>query len=74
MHARNQEGKFFTILESPDYDDETSGLAFSPDGRHLYFAFQEHGIVYDVSREDGLPFHAKTLNVRYHAPTERRKV
>lgn len=67
VHGRNSDGKFFTILEGPDYKDETSGLSFSPDGRHMYIAFQDNGVLFDVQRIDGLPFHAKTLNVKYHA-------
>ena len=67
VHGRGSDGKFFTILEGPDFKDETSGLSFSPDGKHLYIAFQENGVLFDVKRKDGLPFHAKTLNVKYHA-------
>lgn len=59
-----------TILESQIYKDETTGLAFSPDGRHLYFAFQELGILYDITREDGLPFNGRTMNTRYHTSKE----
>ena len=32
VHGRGPDGSFFTILEGPSYKDETSGLAFSPDG------------------------------------------
>ena len=67
VHGRDSDGKFFTILEGPEYKDETSGLSFSPDGRHLYIAYQENGVLFDVTRTDGLPFHATTLNVKYHA-------
>ncbi|CAB9522525.1 osmC-like protein [Seminavis robusta] len=67
VHGRSSDGRFFTILEGPDYKDETSGLAFSPDGKHMYIAYQENGILLDVTREDGLPFHARSLNVKYHA-------
>lgn len=67
MHARNRHGQYFTILESDVYEDETTGLAFSPDAKHLYFAYQETGILYDITRVDGLPFNARTLNVKYHA-------
>jgi len=38
IHARDSQGRFFTILESPVYEEETTGLAFSPDHRHLYVA------------------------------------
>lgn len=67
VHGRDSDGNFFTILESPIYKDETSGLAFSPNAKHMYIAFQENGILLDVTRLDGLTFHATTLNVKYHA-------
>ena len=68
IHARDSLGRFFTILESYEYvEDETTGLAFSPDGRHMYVAYQVNGLLYDITREDGLPFYAKTLNIKYHA-------
>lgn len=57
------------MLESPVFEDETTGLAFSPDARHLYVAYQTNGILFDVTRTDGLPFNAKTLNVKYHVAT-----
>jgi hypothetical protein len=56
-----------TILESAVFQDETTGLAFSPDGCHLYFAFQGAGLLFDIARQDGLPFDGKTINVRYNA-------
>jgi len=43
-----------------------TGLAFSPDARHLYFAMQDAGKIFDVTRTDGLPFNGKTLNIKYH--------
>ena len=65
-YSRDEFGRFFTILESPFLLDETTGLAFSPDGRHLYIAYQENGILFDVTREDGLAFDAQSLDVKYH--------
>ena len=38
IHARDNQGRYFTILESPVYQEETTGLAFSPDHRHMYLA------------------------------------
>ena len=67
VHARNRLGQFFTILEGSRCEDETTGLAFSPDGVHLYVAFQEKGELFDVTRDDGMPFHFKTLNIKYHS-------
>jgi uncharacterized protein len=66
IFARNNLGKFYTILESVNPYDETTGLAFSPDGKFMYFALQDAGITYEISRLDGLTFQAKTLNVKYH--------
>ena len=68
IHGRDSLGRFYTILESYEYDDdETTGLAFSPDGMHMYVAYQDHGLLFDITRQDGLPFFAKTLNIKYHA-------
>ena len=66
VHARNALGQYFTIFESPVYNDETTGLAFSPDGTRMYVAFQVTGVLYEIRREDGYPFHEKNLNVKYH--------
>lgn len=30
IHGRNEKGDYFTVLESPVYHDEVTGLAFSP--------------------------------------------
>ena len=41
IHGRNDVGNFYTILESPTYIDETTGLSFDPiGGRHMYVAYQ----------------------------------
>ena len=58
IHARKKDGRYLTILESNGsyYDSETTGLALSPDEKHMYFAFQGQGHVCDVTRNDGLPF------------------
>jgi uncharacterized protein len=67
IHARNKQGQYFNILVGEDYHAETTGLAFSPDYRFLYVAFQENGTLFEITREDGLAFYgAKTLNVKYH--------
>ena len=66
IHARDAQGRFFTILESPVYEDESTGLAFSPDGLHLYVAYQRNGVLLDVWRKDKQPFTTKTLNIKYH--------
>lgn len=66
VHARDENGWFFSILESETLSDETTGLDFSPDGMHMYVSYQHNGLIFDVWREDGLPFHGRTLNVKYH--------
>jgi hypothetical protein len=71
-------GNYFTILQADDqyYGDdglpgmiegETSGLAFSPDKRFMYVAFQKEGKLFEVRRADGLPFNGRRLDIRYHA-------
>lgn len=66
VHARDENGWYLTILESETLNDETTGLAFSPDGKHMYVSFQHNGLIFDIFRDDNLPFQAKTLNVKYH--------
>lgn len=66
VFARDRAGRYFTILESRQNGDETTGIAFSLDRKHLYFAVQHVGVIYDVTREDGLPFDARTLDIKYH--------
>jgi len=62
VHARNREGQFITILETRSYtQDETTGLAFSPDAMHMYVAYQHIGLLFDITRQDGRPFTAATL-------------
>ena len=55
-----------SVLESPVWKDETTGLAFSPDGMHLYVAYQANGLLFDVTREDGLPFDGRSINAKFH--------
>jgi len=67
IHARNKLGQYFTVLEAEEYGkDETTGLSFSPSGHHLYFAIQAKGVLFEVTRIDGLPFGGQTLNIKYH--------
>lgn len=66
VHARNQNGWYFTVLEADTFNDQTTGLAFSPDSKHMYVSFQHAGMIFDIWREDGLAFDGQTLDVRYH--------
>lgn len=68
VHARNEAGELFTILEG-FYSPETTGLAMSPNGMFLYVCFQEDGYCFEIKRTDGFSFRAKTLNLKRH-PTE----
>mmetsp|Transcript_25104 Transcript_25104/g.30909 ORF Transcript_25104/g.30909 Transcript_25104/m.30909 type:complete len:690 (+) Transcript_25104:87-2156(+) len=67
IHARDSEGNFFTIIDSVNMNSETSGLAFSPDNRHMYISYQGDGIIFDITRENGYPFGAHRLDIKYHA-------
>lgn len=78
IHARNEKGEYLTILESNTYFPETTGLSFSPDGKFMYVAYQgdgtpqaeegtKKGYLFEIRREDNLPFNGRTLNVNYHA-------
>ena len=67
VHARDGQGRFYTVLESPVWKDETTGLAFSPDLMHMYVAWQRNGILFDVTRDDGYPFGGRSINAKFHA-------
>jgi len=74
VHARDGTGRYYTVLEGyPAYLSETTGLAFSPDKRHMYVSFQgsalinDPGRIFDITREDGYPFGGATLDIKYHA-------
>lgn len=43
IHGRDFTGVFYTLLESPDYHDETTGLAFSPDMKHMVCKYNRNG-------------------------------
>ena len=33
---------------------------------HMYFAVQDDGVLFDITRTDGRPFDANTLAIKYH--------
>lgn len=72
VHGRDKDNNYYVILESPLYHEETTGLAFSPDGRRMYVAYQKNGILLDVWREDGLPFSGRALDIKYHSLNSER--
>jgi len=51
-------------------NDETTGLAFSPDGTKMYAAFQDCGCLLEFSRDDGMSFDGEKLDLKFHAPSE----
>lgn len=66
IHGRNRDGEFFTIVRGDGYGTETSGLAFSPDNKFMYVAFQGNSNVYAFWRTDGLDFGAVKADIKYH--------
>jgi len=66
VHGRAPDGRFFTILEGPGYNTETTGLAFSPDRKRMFVSFQGSR-VFEITREDGFSFAGGVLDIKYHA-------
>lgn len=51
--------EYFTVFLANDKkfaNDETTGLAFSPDGTKMYVCIQEIGYFFEITRDDGLAF------------------
>ena len=72
VFARDRDTKrYYTILEGgPNRSDETTGLAFCDKGKRMMVAFQDEGVVYEIVREDGLPFYGSTVNIKYHGQAD----
>ena len=79
VHGRDADGNLFMILESQDYgyapdgsgeEDESTGLAFSPDHMHMYVCYQKNGVVFDITRRDGKTFGGRSIDVKYHKLVE----
>ena len=68
VHARDAHGRFVSILDGPAYDTETTGLAFSPDKRHMYVSFYYPGHIFDITRVDGRAFCGGPLDIKWHQP------
>jgi len=48
---------YFTMFQGNlSEEDETVGIALSPDHLKFYAALQGHGMVFELTRDDGLPF------------------
>lgn len=46
---------YYPLLMDVDYNTETAGVDFTPDGKYMYVAFQDNA-VWQFWRKDGLPF------------------
>mmetsp|Transcript_25687 Transcript_25687/g.83271 ORF Transcript_25687/g.83271 Transcript_25687/m.83271 type:complete len:818 (-) Transcript_25687:15-2468(-) len=66
VHGRDSTNQFFNVVDAPGYSTETTGLAFSPDRKHMYFSLQGPGHIFDVTRTDGCPFDGGVLDIKYH--------
>lgn len=55
VHVRTESGSLYTVLEG-FYQALTAGFALSPSGHHLYISFQRDGLLFDITRDDGLSF------------------
>jgi secreted PhoX family phosphatase len=74
LHVMKKSGQMYTVLEADkrlfrDHKEETTGVATSPDAKHLYVSFQHVGRIYDVTRDDGRPFTGDVLRVKHHNNT-----
>lgn len=80
VYAIDEQGKYYAIFEAYGetyFNDETTGLAFSPDGTKMYACFQDCGC--EVSgerdcgcllvfrRDDGRSFDGATMDLKYHS-------
>ncbi len=53
------EKTYFTLFQGINgvySDDETVGIAISPDHKRFYAGIQDAGYIFEFSREDGLAF------------------
>mmetsp|Transcript_20038 Transcript_20038/g.37717 ORF Transcript_20038/g.37717 Transcript_20038/m.37717 type:complete len:576 (+) Transcript_20038:247-1974(+) len=79
VYAIDAEGQSYAIFEAYDskyFNDETTGLAFSPDGTKMYACFQDCGceVSGDIDcgclfvfwRTDGRSFDGATLGLKFH--------
>ena len=66
VYGRDSTTRFFTVLDGPNYNSETSGLAFNPSGEKMYVSYQATGQVFEVWRTDGCAFNAETMDIIYN--------
>ena len=61
VYARyGKDGPYFTIFQAIKWGvyryDETVGIALSPDNKRFYAGIQDYGVIFEFTRDDGLPF------------------
>lgn len=59
VYVRDKNGMYFTIFQGIDgayFDDETVGIALTPDRKRLYAGFQDAGVLFEFTRDDGMSF------------------
>eukprot|EP00978_Attheya_sp_CCMP212_P030539 scaffold112662_cov42-Attheya_sp.AAC.1 len=65
IFGRTAEGRYFVIVKGIGYGSETTGVAFSPDKKRMYFAIQSPGYIIELRREDGRSFDDDYLDIQY---------
>ena len=56
------DGTYFTLFQTipggkyGQESDETVGIALSPDNRKFYAGLQDAGVIFEITRDDGMPF------------------
>ena len=83
VYAIDAAGQSFSIFEAYDqmyFNDETTGLAFSPDGTKMYASFQDCGCeepndidcgcLFVFWRDDGQSFDGDTMSLKFHSPAK----
>lgn len=77
VYARNlTDNGYYTIFEAWNqtfYGDETCGLAFSPSRHRMYFALQEAGRLFEITRDDGKPFYGREMMLKSHRVKEEER-
>ena len=52
-------GTYFTVFQAFEdtyAGDDVTGIAFTPDLKRMYACFEDTGVMFEIMREDGLPF------------------
>ena len=59
--------EFYTMVRGDGQNDETSGISWSPDNKHMYVAIQGTSDIYHMWRLDGLAFNDTVAGTVYHS-------